>query len=73
MVDSFGQTLRRLRETAGFSQPELARRVPISPSGLSRYEADRRVVAARLDDALDQVREVRRGMLAMCEELDRVA
>ncbi len=57
MVDSFGQTLRRLREAAGFSQPELARRVPISQSSLSRYESDRQAVAAevaaRLDDVLD--------------------
>ncbi|WP_007024436.1 helix-turn-helix transcriptional regulator [Saccharomonospora iraqiensis] len=56
MADSFGQTLRRLREAAGLSQPELARRVPISQSSLSRYESDRQAVApevaARLDDVL---------------------
>lgn len=57
MVDSFGQMLRRLREATGLSQPELARRVPISQSSLSRYETDRQAatmeVAARLDEVLD--------------------
>ncbi|WP_141999957.1 helix-turn-helix transcriptional regulator [Amycolatopsis cihanbeyliensis] len=38
MSEGFGQALRRLRQAAGLSQPELARRVPISQSSLSRYE-----------------------------------
>src|SRR4051812_49071394 len=56
MAESFGDALLRLREAASLSQRELARRVPISQSALSRYEAglqrpDERT-AARLDELL---------------------
>lgn len=56
MVESFGDAVRRLREAAGLSQRELARRVPISQSALSRYESglqrpDERTTA-RLDELL---------------------
>jgi transcriptional regulator with XRE-family HTH domain len=54
MAESFGRALRRWRETAGLSQPQLARQVPISQSSLSRYENDSqhadRGTAARLDE-----------------------
>ncbi|WP_158889130.1 helix-turn-helix domain-containing protein [Amycolatopsis anabasis] len=56
MVESFGQVLRRLRESADVSQRDLARRVFISQTTLSRYESDRQAVdpstADRLDEAL---------------------
>lgn len=56
MAESFGRALRRWRDAAGMSQPQLARRIPISQSSLSRYENDRqaadREVAARLDEAV---------------------
>ncbi|PKW13666.1 helix-turn-helix domain-containing protein [Saccharopolyspora spinosa] len=55
-METFGQALRRLREDAGISQPQLARQAHISQSSLSRYEADRQAVdpamAARLDELL---------------------
>lgn len=54
--ESFGQALRRLRCSADLSQPELAGKVPISQSSLSRYEADRQqadlTTALRLDEIL---------------------
>ena len=57
MPETFGELLRRLRQQAGLSQPELARRVPVSQPSLSRYESGRQAVdvavAARLDELLD--------------------
>ncbi|CAM4185931.1 helix-turn-helix transcriptional regulator [Kibdelosporangium persicum] len=53
---TFGQALRRMRLAAGLSQPELARRVPLSQSSLSRYESDSQhadpATALRLDELL---------------------
>lgn len=52
----FGRTLRRLRDQANLSQPQLARRIPLSQASLSRYEtgiqAADETMAARLDDLL---------------------
>jgi transcriptional regulator with XRE-family HTH domain len=57
VVDGFGTGLRQWREAAGWSQLELARRVPISQASLSRYEHDQQAVdlatAERLDDLLN--------------------
>lgn len=54
--ESFGAALRRFREQARLSQPQLAAQVPISQASLSRYERDRQAVdpemAARLDELL---------------------
>lgn len=55
MVETFGRALRRLREQAGMSQPELARRVPISQSSLSRYESDRQQADPTTADRLDEL------------------
>ncbi|WP_236808499.1 helix-turn-helix transcriptional regulator [Amycolatopsis albispora] len=57
MAETFGAMLKRLREVAGFaSQSALARAVPVSPSNISRYEADRQdpdpTVVERLDALL---------------------
>lgn len=56
MSETFGDALRRLRQQAGLSQPEVARRVPISQSSLSRYESGLQAVdeptAARLGEVL---------------------
>lgn len=60
MVDatcaSFGEALRRFREDAHLSQPQLAEQVPISQASLSRYETGRQAIdpdtAARLDELL---------------------
>jgi transcriptional regulator with XRE-family HTH domain len=63
MDETFGAALRRWREAAGMSQPELARRVPVSQSSLSRYESGRQAVdqlmAARLDNLLGADGELR--------------
>lgn len=57
MAESFGEALLRLRKAAGLSQRELAPRVPVAQSALSRYESglqrpDEQVVA-RLDELLN--------------------
>jgi transcriptional regulator with XRE-family HTH domain len=53
MVETFGALLRRLRKSAGLSQPALAKLVPVSQASLSRYESGLQAVdediAARLD------------------------
>jgi transcriptional regulator with XRE-family HTH domain len=63
MGETFGAALRRLREAAGMSQPELARRVHVSQSSLSRYESGLQAVdpmmAARLDNLLRADGELR--------------
>jgi transcriptional regulator with XRE-family HTH domain len=53
MAESFGRALRRWRETAGLSQPQLARQVPISQSSLSRYESDQQQADPTTADRLD--------------------
>lgn len=55
MVESFGDALRRLRESAGMSQPQLARCVPISQASLSRYENGRQTVDPTMADRLDDI------------------
>ena len=55
MVESFGQALRRRRESAGLSQPQLARRVPISQASLSRYERGLQSVVQSIADRLDDI------------------
>lgn len=55
MVESFGAALRQWREAAGLSQPELARRVPISQASLSRYENDRQAVDPAMAERLDTI------------------
>jgi transcriptional regulator with XRE-family HTH domain len=55
-VETFGQALRRWREATGLSQPELARRVPVSQASVSRWESGKQSVdsgtAGQLDDML---------------------
>jgi transcriptional regulator with XRE-family HTH domain len=55
-METFGQALRRWREAAGLSQPQLARRIPISQASLSRWEHDKQsvdpAIARRLDELL---------------------
>lgn len=55
-METFGQALRRWREIAGLSQPELARRVPVSQATVSRWESGKQSVdsatAGQLDDIL---------------------
>jgi transcriptional regulator with XRE-family HTH domain len=55
MTETFGEALRRLREAAGLSQPQLAKRVPISQASLSRYEHGRQAVDPRTADRLDEL------------------
>jgi transcriptional regulator with XRE-family HTH domain len=55
MTETFGEALRRLRESAGLSQPRLAQRVPISQASLSRYERGRQAVDPRTADRLDEI------------------
>ncbi|MEY7972121.1 helix-turn-helix transcriptional regulator [Saccharomonospora xinjiangensis] len=55
MDETFGKRLRRLREQAGFSQPALARLVPISQSSLSRYESGHQMVARDIAERLDEL------------------
>lgn len=55
MAETFGQTLRRLRELAGMSQPQLAYRAHISQSSLSRYESDRQAVSPEVAGQLDSL------------------
>lgn len=55
MVESFGAMLRRLREAAGYSQSQFARRVPISQASLSRYERGLQGVDRRMADRLDEM------------------
>lgn len=55
-METFGQALRRLRASAGLSQPQLAEQAHVSQPSLSRYESDRQTVdvsmARRLDELL---------------------
>jgi transcriptional regulator with XRE-family HTH domain len=55
MAETFGQALRRLREEAGMSQPQLARLAHISQSSLSRYESDLQGVSSRMAARLDSL------------------
>ncbi|WP_184727558.1 helix-turn-helix domain-containing protein [Saccharopolyspora phatthalungensis] len=56
-MSEFGQTLRRLREAAGLSQPQLARQAYMSQSSICRYENGKQTpdttTAQHLDDVLD--------------------
>ncbi|MEV0700163.1 helix-turn-helix transcriptional regulator [Saccharopolyspora sp. NPDC050389] len=56
-MSDFGRSLRQLRQAAGLSQPQLARRVPVDQSTLSRWENGRstpdRDTVQQLDDLLD--------------------
>ena len=62
-METFGQALRRWREIAGLSQPELARRVPVSQASVSRWESGKQSVdsttARQLDDILGANGELR--------------
>jgi transcriptional regulator with XRE-family HTH domain len=55
MAESFGEALRRRRESAGLPQPQLARRVPISQASLSRYERGLQAVDPSIADRLDDI------------------
>ena len=54
-METFGQALRRWRESAGMSQPQLAQRVPISQASLSRWENDKQAVGPTTADRLDKL------------------
>jgi transcriptional regulator with XRE-family HTH domain len=73
MVETFGRALRRLREQAGLSQPELARRVPISQSSLSRYESDRQQADPTTADRLDQLLDANGTLRALLTPIDAAA
>jgi transcriptional regulator with XRE-family HTH domain len=70
MVETFGRALRRLREQAGLSQPDLARRVPISQSSLSRYESDRQQADPTTADRLDQLLDANGTLRALLTPID---
>jgi transcriptional regulator with XRE-family HTH domain len=70
MVETFGRALRRLREQAGLSQPELARRVPISQSSLSRYESDRQLADPTTVDRFDQLLDANGTLRALLTPID---
>lgn len=53
MAETFGDALRRLRKAAGLSQPALARRVFLSVSSISRYEAGLQAVDEQTAERLD--------------------
>src|ERR1700738_4363805 len=55
MVASLGEALRRPSESAGMSQPQLARLMPISQASLSRYEHGRQAVDPTTADRLDEI------------------
>ena len=73
MVETFGRALRRLREQAGLSQPDLARRVPISQSSLSRYESDRQQADPATVDRLDQLLDANGTLRALLTPVDAAA
>lgn len=64
-METFGQTLRRLRVEAGLSQSRLARLVPVSQASLSRYEADLQAVAPEVAERLDELVNAAGALLAL--------
>lgn len=56
--DSFGRILRRHRAASGLTQPQLAERVHVDQSAVSRWENDRAVPARDLVERLDEVLDV---------------
>lgn len=56
--ESFGWILRRHRAASGLTQPQLAERVHVDQSAVSRWENDRAVPARDLVERLDEVLDV---------------
>ncbi|MGI8309281.1 helix-turn-helix domain-containing protein [Saccharopolyspora hattusasensis] len=54
-MSDFGRTLRQLRQAAGFSQPQLARQVPVDQSTLSRWENGRSIPDMDTVEQLDNL------------------
>lgn len=57
MSNDFGRALRRLRVTAGLSQPRLARRVHVDQSAISRWETGRTMPNRETVEHLDELLE----------------
>ncbi|MEB3367990.1 helix-turn-helix domain-containing protein [Saccharopolyspora mangrovi] len=53
--ESFGRILRRYRATSGLTQPQLAGKVHVDQSAVSRWENDRAVPPREVIDRLDEV------------------
>ncbi|TDC94383.1 XRE family transcriptional regulator [Saccharopolyspora aridisoli] len=56
--ESFGRILRRHRAASGLTQRQLAERVHVDQSAVSRRENDRAVPARNLVERLDEVLDV---------------
>ncbi|WP_207918433.1 helix-turn-helix domain-containing protein [Saccharopolyspora karakumensis] len=56
--ESFGRMLRRHRAASGLTQPQLAERVHVDQSAVSRWENDRAVPARDAVERLDEVLDV---------------
>ncbi|WP_051581275.1 helix-turn-helix transcriptional regulator [Pseudonocardia acaciae] len=70
--ESFGETLRRLREEAELSQPRLAEKVPISQASLSRYENGKQIPARSVAAGLDELLGADGHLLAAFDATPRV-
>lgn len=68
-METFGAALRRLRKTAGLSQPQLAKLVPISQSSLSRYETGSQSADPATVDRFDDILEANGTLRALAHEL----
>lgn len=65
-IETFGVTLRRLREYRGFSQGELARKSDVDPSTISKWE--RSATEPGLRDVCSLAKALQVPVTALCPE-----